>query len=336
MMTKIIRPNKGKKISGIDIAGNIVRRGGLVAFPTETVYGLGANALDKRAVDKIFVAKGRPQDNPLIVHIADKKDMFTLAKIVPKEAIALADRFWPGPLTMVLKKSKIVPDVVTAGLDSVAIRMPDNKIALELIRLSKVPIAAPSANVSGRPSPTSAKHVIDDLKGKIETIIDGGDTKIGVESTVIDLTVHPARILRPGGVTPKEIKKILGNVTSTSKVNGKISIAKSPGMKYRHYSPKASVVLVTGSKSEMRRKIVKLLETYRMKKIRVATIGFSRYAAEPCFICKNIDDLAKNLFRKLREFDDKNIKVIIVETVKEEGIGIAVMNRLKKAAVRIV
>jgi L-threonylcarbamoyladenylate synthase len=208
--TRIIKV--GKDISKIKIAAEIIRNGGLVAFPTETVYGLGANALDENAVKKIFEAKKRPIDNPIIVHIARKSDVYKLTKNAPKITKKLIDKFWPGPLTLVLKRSEIVPKITCGGLDTIAIRMPRNRIALALIKMSKLPIAAPSANLSGKPSPTSAKHVINDLKGRIDVVIDGGRTEIGVESTVLDLTTKIPTILRPGGVTFEELKKVLKNV----------------------------------------------------------------------------------------------------------------------------
>lgn len=222
MKTQIIKINPRKPdISKIKMIAEILRKSGLVAFPTETVYGLGAIALDPKAVKKIFEVKGRPTDNPLIIHIADKKEVHRLVKEVPKEAEKLINKFWPGPLTIILKKSEIVPDIVTANLDSVAIRMPANKIALALIKEAKVPVAAPSANLFSKPSPTSAEHVIQDLYGKIDVIIDGGKTKIGVESTIIDLTINPPMLLRPGKITLEKLEKVLGKVEIHQSVNKK-------------------------------------------------------------------------------------------------------------------
>lgn len=221
MITRIIKLNEKKfKIDEIKIAVDIIKKGGLVAFPTETVYGLGANALNAKAVEKVYDVKGRPKDNPSIVHIADKKDVYRLTSEISDNAERLMKKFWPGPLTLVFKKSKIVPNVTTAGLDTIAIRMPDNKIALALIRESKAPIAAPSANLAGKPSPTSAEHVIHDLYGKIDVIIDAGKTRIGVESTVLDLTSDSPILLRPGGTTLEELKKFLGKIKIHPVVKG--------------------------------------------------------------------------------------------------------------------
>ena len=235
-------------------AVRIIKKGGLVAFPTETVYGLGANALDKKAVRKIFKVKKRPLDNPIIVHIAEIEDLNLLAKNIPEEVKILTKKFWPGPLTLVLFKKKIVPEEVTAGTNTVAIRMPDNEIALRLIRSSGVPIAAPSANLAGKPSSTIAQHVFEDLGDKIDLIFDGGPTKIGVESTVVDLTVQPPQILRPGGISFEELKRVIKNIQLHPSLLSEIRFAsqlfngvKSPGMKYRHYAPKASLILVEGN-----------------------------------------------------------------------------------------
>jgi L-threonylcarbamoyladenylate synthase len=244
----------------IERAAKIIKKGGLVAFPTETVYGLGANALNKKAVKKIFEVKKRPLDNPIIVHIADFKNLKKLAKRIPKEAEILAKKFWPGPLTFVLFKKKIVPNEVTGGQNTVAIRMPKNKIALELIKKSGVPIAAPSANLAGRPSPTEAKHVFEDFGEKIDLILDGGKTKIGVESTVLDLTKKSPEILRPGGASFEELKKNLPNLRLHPSLLGKKlrGKPKSPGMRYRHYAPKAELILAKNSKE-----IKKLIKKYK-------------------------------------------------------------------------
>jgi len=229
-------------------AAEIINRGGLVVFPTETVYGIGADALNDEAVDKIFKAKGRPQDNPLIVHIADFNQLYDLALEVPEKAELLAERFWPGPLTMILYKKEILSDKITAGLNTAAIRLPVNEIALALIKESNKPIAAPSANTSGRPSPTEASHVIEDLMGKVDMIIDGGSTYIGLESTVVDMTGSVPMILRPGGVTAEDIRSVLGECEYDPAIikSDEAIIPKSPGQKYRHYSPKAKVILYKG------------------------------------------------------------------------------------------
>lgn len=344
MKTKIIKINpKNPKISKIKIAAKILRKGGLVAFPTETVYGLGANALNPQGVKKIFEAKGRPKDNPLIVHIAEKEEVHRLTKEIPKEAEKLMDKFWPGPLTLVLKKAKIVPTVTTGGIDTVAIRMPAYKIALALIKEAKIPVAAPSANSFGRPSPTSAEHVIQDLYGKIDAIIDGGETKIGVESTVLDLTTDPPTLLRPGGITLEELKEILGKVEIHPTVKGKKVkeiVAKSPGMKYRHYAPNASVIVVEGKYERVKEKIQELVNKYRKRGKRVGVMVVSKnhsYKADAIkFMGSNFTAIARNLFKTFREFDKEKIDVIIAEGVDDRGLGLAVMNRLRKAAYKLI
>ncbi len=323
MQTKTVKINSRKpETNRIKTAARIIKSGGLVAFPTETVYGLGANALDASAVKKIFAAKERPFDDPLIIHIADIQSLNKLAKNIPKEAIKLAEKFWPGPLTMIFKKSALVPDITTAGLKTVAIRMPKNNIALELIKVSNTPIAAPSANTFSRPSPTTARHVFDDLKNKIPLIIDGGQTEIGLESTVIDLTSRPYTILRPGKITKENLEKILDKVEIHSHKNKKI---KSPGMKYKHYSPKAKVILIYGKITQ------KIIDKYKNP-------AFGGTSPKIAIIKsnKNVEALSKNLFKKFREFDNKKIDIIIVESVPEKGLGAALMNRIKKAASEIV
>lgn len=329
----------------IQRAVKIIKKGGLVAFPTETVYGLGANALDKKAVRKIFEAKKRPMDNPIIVHIADFEDLFKLAKKIPKEAKILAKKFWPGPLTLILFKKKIVPDIVTAGGNTVSIRIPKNKIALELIKNSRVPIAAPSANLAGRPSPTTARHVFGDLGNKVDLILDGGRTKIGVESTVVNLTVQPPQILRPGGVTFEALKKVLKGIKPHSfllgeKLNEKI--VKSPGMKYRHYAPKAPLILVEGR--DQVSKIQNLIDCYQKQKeiIGVMTTKETKHFYKNANLVlvvgsrKKLEEIARNLFKILREFDRKGVDIIISESFSEKGIGFAIMHRLKKAAKKSV
>ncbi len=308
MKTRIIKP---KKISDLKKPAKLLHEGKLVAFPTETVYGIGANALNSNAVRKIFIAKGRPADNPLIVHIADKKDLSKLVKRIPEKAKKLIGTFWPGPLTIVFEKSPLIPKIVTAGEKTVAIRMPKNKIALELIKLSKTPVAAPSANSSTKPSPTKAEHVLEDLDGKIDAVVDGGKTEIGIESTVLDLTSKTPMILRPGKITKEELEKVIGKVYTRTK-NGKV--AKSPGMKHKHYSPKARVILFSGNEIE------KLLKKHKCKKIGV--IKFENSAEE----------FARNIFSDFREMDKLGFEIILVETVPKMGLGVAIMNRLKKAA----
>ncbi len=317
------------------IAANLIREGKLVAFPTETVYGLGADALNENAVRRIFQAKGRPPDNPLIIHIADFEQLYRLARDVPKEARILAEKFWPGPLTFVLPKREDVPYVTTGGLDTVAVRMPANEIALSLIRMSGRPIAAPSANISGKPSPTSAEHVADDFYGRIECIINGGETEIGVESTVLDLTSRPPVLLRPGGLPVEEIEKVIGKVEIHPAVKGyAVDTAKAPGMKYRHYAPNAKVIVVEGRENRVHEKIIELIDEYRRKGLRVGVMATGRFYDADAWVDlgRSEEEVARNLFKALRELDKENVDVILAEGIEERGLGLAVMNRLKKAA----
>ncbi|MEW6070037.1 MAG: L-threonylcarbamoyladenylate synthase [Candidatus Thermoplasmatota archaeon] len=336
--TKIIKIDPKKIESNkIRIAADIIKRGGTVAFPTETVYGLGANALSSRAVLKIFKAKKRPADNPIIVHVCNKNDIYKLAERVPKEAEELIAKFWPGALTLLLKKSKLVPYTTTGGLDTVCIRMPSHLIAQALIKLSKTPIAAPSANLAGKPSPTTAQHVIQDLKGRIDAVIDGGATKIGVESTVLDLTAKIPTILRPGGVSLEELKKVLNVVKvhelAKAEVELETAVALSPGMKYRHYAPKAEMILVEGSKEKMIRKLQVLAAKYKNKKLGILSFTGYPYKAEKLiFLGKDLEKAAERLFSALREFDKCKVQLILSESCTTKGIGLAVMNRLRKAS----
>lgn len=332
-MTIVINMREGVDEGKIKVAAGFILEGKLVAFPTETVYGLGADALNEEAVRRIFEAKGRPADNPLIVHIAEFEDLKGLAREIPDEARLLAERFWPGPLTMVLPRREGVPDVTTGGLDTVAVRMPAHPIALALIRAS-TPIAAPSANISGKPSPTLAEHVGDDFYGKIEAIIDGGETNIGVESTVIDLSSERPTLLRPGGLPLEEIEAVIGGVEIHPAVRGKlIDVARSPGMKYKHYSPNAQVVVVEGPRERVRRKIEELVAEYRSKGLRVGVMATEDYTADEFFHLGGTDEeVARNLFRALRELDKRGVDIIVAEGIEERGLGFAVMNRLRKAA----
>lgn len=336
MRTVILKINAKKpQISGIRRAASIIRRGNLVAFPTETVYGLGADALNAKAVKKIFVAKGRPADNPLIVHVSDKESVNDLARDIPQLAEKLISRFWPGPLTIVLKKSKTVPKITTGGLDTVAVRMPKNKIAQALIREAGTPIAAPSANFFGRPSPTLAKHVLDDLDGRISAIIDGGQTRIGIESTVIDLTRKTPMLLRPGGVTLEELQSAIGRVDVHPVLKGKKSalVHRSPGMKYKHYSPDAHVILIEGQSALVHKKILKLVQQFSKqgKTAGVITIRGDKYTKNTRRV-RTDSEFAANLFKIFREFDSKKIDVILVQGIPRKGIGLGIMNRLGKAA----
>ncbi len=332
-MTVVINMRDGLDERKIKLAARFILNGKLVAFPTETVYGLGADALNTNAVRRIFEAKGRPADNPLIIHIARFEDLKRLTSHLPPEAKLLAEQFWPGPLTMILPKREEVPYVTTGGLDTVAVRMPSHPIARALIEES-TPIAAPSANISGRPSPTLAEHVIDDFYGKIECIIDGGETQVGVESTVIDLTSEKPVLLRPGGLPLEELEKAIGEIEIHPAVRGKlIDVAKSPGMKYRHYSPKARVIVVEGRKENVRKRIPELVEEYRSKGFRVGVMATEVYEADEFFnLGKTEDEVARNLFRALRELDKRGVEIIIAEGIEERGLGFAVMNRLRKAA----
>lgn len=332
MQTRILNVNpKNPNLSQIRQAAKIIRAGKLVAFPTETVYGLGANALDSRAVKKIFDAKGRPSDNPLIIHISDIADLGILSDKIPSAAFDLIDRFWPGPLTLVLKKSKIVPKITTGGLDTVAIRMPKNKIAQALITHSGTPIAAPSANIAGSPSPTLSKHVAEDMMGKISMILDGGPTKIGIESTVIDLSRKTPMLLRPGGITLEQLQKIIGKISIHPIIHGKKtkSMHRSPGMKYQHYSPKARIILIEGS--DANRKILQLYQSYKKQGLRVGVLG-SNVKSDMTITQSSQERMAANLFKSFREFDAKKIDIVLARGVDRGGLGLGIMNRLGKAA----
>lgn len=343
MDTKIIKIDPtSPEPQMIKAAARIIRKGGLVVFPTETVYGLGANAMNTEAVAKIFQVKGRPADNPLIVHVADPLDIIPLTKDIPSLAEKLIEEFWPGPLTLVLKKSALLPDIITGGLDTVAVRMPDNKIALDLIVEAGLPLVAPSANLSGKTSPTSLNHVVDDLFGKVDAIIDGGDMAIGLESTVVDVTLSPPVLLRPGGYSIEELERVVCPISIPTAIHADIggSAARSPGMKYRHYAPEASLVLVEGEESNMTEKIQILAEEYAKRGIKVGilTTKKNRFynAAHLNYIGRNPATVAKNLFRALRQLDSQGVEIIIAEGIEERGLGLAVMNRLRKASHEIV
>ncbi len=307
------------------IPAEIIRKGGLVAFPTETVYGLGADALNERAVRRIFEVKGRPDDNPLIVHISDFEEIYRIAK-PNRVALKLIDEFFPGPLTVVMEKREVVPDATTGGLKTVAVRMPSHKVALRLIELSGTPISAPSANRSGRPSPTRAEHVIEDFGDEIECVVDAGKTEIGLESTVVDTTVYPIEILRPGAVTREMLEELFDvRVVKTSEV------ARSPGMKYRHYSPSADVVVIVGR--DARWEIARLAEKFRKmgRNPGIAAMKPDLSIDIPSYdLGSNLDQYAERLFDAFRSLD-RSCDVIIVEGVEEKGIGAAIMNRLSKA-----
>jgi L-threonylcarbamoyladenylate synthase len=327
----------------IHAAAQIIQNGGLVAFPTETVYGLGADALNPEAVLALFEAKKRPLDNPPIVHVASTSEVHQLVLDVPAKAELLMKQFWPGPLTLIFKHSNLVPNVTTAGLDTVAIRMPKHKVALELIKQSRRPIAAPSANLAGKPSPTTASHVFEDLNGRIEAILDGGDTNIGVESTVLDLSVDPPMLLRPGGTPFEALKSVLGDVRLHPFVQAEQELPlqqiRSPGMKHKHYAPRAEVILVEGSVQAVIGKVKELAEAYKLKDAKVGILATDETQAfYNAGLVKslgsrfNLSSVAQNLFRLLREIDAENVDVIIAEGVPSEGLGLAVMNRLRKAS----
>ena len=332
-MTIVINMRDGLDEMKISVAAKLILDGKLVAFPTETVYGLGADALNGEAVKRIFEAKGRPADNPLIIHIAEFEDLKRLTREIPEEARLLAKRFWPGPLTLILPRREEVPNVTTGGLDTVAVRMPAHPIALALIRASTM-IAAPSANISGKPSPTLAEHVVDDFYGRIEAIIDGGETKVGVESTVLDLTSERPTLLRPGGLPLEDIERVISEVEIHPAVRGKlVNVAKAPGMKYRHYSPNAQVVVVEGPRERVRARIAELVEQYHSKGLHVGVMATEETEADEFFYLGNTtEEVARNIFRALRELDKRGVDVIIAEGIEERGLGLAVMNRLRKAA----
>lgn len=318
------------------VAAKIIRQGGLVALPTETVYGLGADGLNPEAVAKIFLAKGRPQDNPLILHIAEAAQMDDLCHHIPESAYALAKAFWPGPLTMVLPAKDSIPSTTRAGLPTVALRCPDNPVTREIIRLAGVPIAAPSANVSGKPSTTTAQHVRHDHDGKIDAIVDGGPCSVGVESTIVDLTEMPPRLLRPGGITLEQLISILGDLTVDKAVTGQISqdtVVKAPGMKYRHYAPDAQVFIVAGSGEKAAEYICR--EFRSGDRVLCFEEELPLYKdCDPLAYGKEADaaTLSAGLFAALRELDDPDVKRIFARCPKGDGIGYAVENRLKKAA----
>lgn len=330
-------------IKQVQVAAKILREGGLVAFPTETVYGLGADALNSKAVLTMFKAKKRPLDNPPIVHVENINDVYKLAEQVPPKADRLMKEFWPGPLTLVFKRSKVVPDVTVAGLDTVAVRMPNHPVALALIKESRCFIAAPSANLAGKPSPTSAEHVFADLNGRIDAILDGGPTRIGVESTVLDLSAEPVMVLRPGGTSLEALSRVLGDVKLHPFVVAQkeliVEKVRSPGMKHKHYAPKAPVIVVEGEIAAVMATVKSLICDYWLQDKRVGVLATAEtaWAYEADVVRslgsrRNVDAMAANLFRLLREFDEENVDIIIAENVPTEGLGLAIMNRLRKAS----
>ena len=333
MQTKVIAANDSECIR---LAADILKNGGLVALPTETVYGLGANGLDPQAVADIFRVKGRPQDNPLILHVADTRQIDALCHSIPESAYLLAEKFWPGPLTMVLPAREIVPACTTAGLPTVAVRCPDCEVTRKIIEAAGVPVAAPSANISGKPSTTTAQHVLDDHNGKLPLIVDGGACRVGVESTIVDLTEDRPRLLRPGGITPEQLTEVLGDLVVDKAVTAQIDkdeVVKAPGMKYRHYAPQAQVVIVAGQREK------------------AAAYIRSRYTAGDRVLCfheelplyegcaplaygyeADVSTLSAGLFDALRQLDDPSIGKVYARCPVGGGIAYAVQNRLKKAA----
>lgn len=334
METIIFHPEKDK--NAIEAAAAILRRGGLLGIPTETVYGLGADGLNEDAVRRIFLAKGRPQDNPLILHVPDAGWLERCCTDIPSAAYALAERFWPGPLTMILPRRDCVPLRTTGGLDTVGVRCPDHPVTRAIIAAADTPVAAPSGNTSGRPSPTCARHMMEDMMGKIDGIVDGGDCAVGVESTIIDLTVQPPRLLRPGGLPLEELEAVLGEVAVDKAVRQRLGDgekAKAPGMKYRHYAPRAAVTVVTGTP---RRSAAYIREHLPAG---AGVICFDEYA--PLFAGHIVHRLgsqedklaqAQHVFDALRTFDDTDVTAIFAQCPDESGLGLAVGNRLKKAA----
>lgn len=334
MKTEVIKIENINQKTEIKKAADIIRSGGLVGLPTETVYGLGANAFDEEAVKSVFVAKGRPGDNPLIVHISEFKEIYNLVREVPDNAKKLAEKYWPGPLTIILPKSDKIPDAVSAGLDTVAVRLPSHPIMREIIRESGVPIAAPSANLSGSPSPTNAQCVLDDMNGRIPMIVDGGDCQVGVESTVITFATDVPRLLRPGGVTPEQIEEVVGEIHIDKAVLsqiGKDEKVSSPGMKYKHYAPKTKIIIVKGADEKyfdflekQSGKIGAMCFEEDMDKIKIPCVAYG----------KKDDSLsqAQRLFDALRETDKMGVDTVYAHCPEEKGVGLAVMNRLLRSA----
>ncbi|MDI6869750.1 MAG: L-threonylcarbamoyladenylate synthase [Bacillota bacterium] len=375
MKTRVVRVDPVHPAPGaLREAGEVLRGGGLVAFPTETVYGLGADALNPAAVRRIFAAKGRPGDNPLIIHVADRESLAGLVKEVPEAARALMDRFWPGPLTLVLPKAELVPDEVTAGLATVAVRMPNHRVALGLIAAAGVPVAAPSANRSGRPSPTTAAHVWEDLGGRVEFILDAGPTGVGVESTVVDLTGPRPVVLRPGGLALEDLRQVAGEVTVDPALLGReVDRPRSPGLKYTHYAPKAPLTLiepgpgvapqVVGEAAWRAVREVLAASPHKPVGLLFLRENLPRHreaasATATAFLLAELNQdagappatvlaleagpatdpaqVASRLFAALRWFDAAGVAAIVAEGISPEGLGFAVMNRLRKAAGAVV
>ena len=334
MNTKLLTQNE------IDQAAVLLREGGLVGIPTETVYGLGANGLNEQAVKNIFAAKGRPQDNPLILHIPDVSWLERYCKDIPLTAYQLAEAYWPGPMSMILYHKDVVPEAVTAGLDTVGMRCPAHKLCRDIIAAAGVPVAAPSGNTSGRPSPTTAQHMLEDMDGKIEAIVDGGPCAVGVESTIIDLTCEPPRLLRPGGITLEQLRVVLGQVDvdpAVTRLLGAGEKPKAPGMKYRHYAPKAPVTVVTGDPQ----KSAEYIAAHAQSEDGIICFDeflplfTGRSSARPVMDlgpAGDKEEQARHIFDALRSFDHTSVPAIWAQCPDTSGIGLAIANRLNKAA----
>lgn len=340
MKTELFKINESplEVVYYLSKAGALLSAGETVVFPTETVYGLGANALDEGAVQKIFEAKGRPADNPLIVHIAEKEALDGLVSSVSKKAKKLMEAFWPGPLTLIMKKSNAVSKTVTAGLDTVAVRFPSHPVAQGLIKAAGVPIAAPSANISGRPSPTTGSHVIEDMMGRVAAIIVADETEVGLESTVVDTTTEPPTVLRPGGVTVAELETVIGRVAvSPNAIENVIpEQAKSPGMKYTHYSPKGDLVIVKGSDAEKVEKINRHIKKHEEMKVGILATDETMANYKSGLIISlgsrnSPEEMCHNLFARLRTFDDLGCEKIYAEDIEVSNETLALANRLYKA-----
>ena len=335
-MEKYLDLRNDNDYTKIEESGEVIRKGGLVLFPTETVYGLGANGLDTKAVEKIYLAKGRKSDNPLILHIADFSMLPQIAQNVSELEKKLMKAFWPGPFTIILERTEIVPDIVTAGLDTVGIRMPSGEIARKLIEYSQVPIAAPSANISGRPSGTNVQDIYDELKDKVDFIIDGGETEVGLESTVVKVIDGVPHILRPGKITAEQIKEVAGNVEIDKHILNKTEAGQkilSPGMKYRHYAPNAKCILVYSKENDkLIEKIKEIATEYKNPLILSKTENLPKLKEfKTIDIGNSLEDISKNIFTILRKVDGYNPDIVIIQGVEKEGLGLAIMNRLIRA-----
>lgn len=325
----------GENREELNIASKIIKEGGLVAIPTETVYGLAADGLNSNALKKIFEAKNRPMDNPLILHISKIEDIYRLTSDIKKEYIEILEKLWPGPLTVVLKKSTIIPKEVSAGLDTVAIRLPNKKLTRDFIELCNTPLAAPSANLSTKPSPTSVSSVYEDMNGRIDAIIDGGSSEIGIESTVLDLTEDIPKILRPGYYTKEILEKYFKKVELDIALKNKDEIPKSPGQKYKHYAPNTRVLVLIGDDESFRQEVNKIIS--KNKNVGLMIFDNDRdyfHIDNIVYMGKinNLDFMGSILFESLRDLDHKDLDLIIVRGVAEEGYGLSIMNRLKKSA----